>query len=89
MNYCFEGDLYSENVFEIKEEIKERLDQGSGIVLDFKNVNYIDSTGLGLLVSIHKKAVIDKKDLKLINVNEEIERIFNMTMLDTLLSIND
>lgn len=58
-----------------------------GIVLNFKNVNFIDSSGIGLIVSIFK--VLQKRNLKLVlsHLNTKNLEIFQITRLDKVLII--
>ena len=57
------------------------------IVLDLAKVSYIDSSGLGVLISAFKEAKNGGGFLKIINVNSSISGIFQMTRLDTFFGI--
>ncbi len=56
------------------------------IVLDVRDVSFIDSTGLGALISVYK--AIDKdQTLVLCNISEGIQSIFKMTKLDQFFTL--
>ena len=54
ITYEFNGDLVSNSSKMIKAEILNKMGNTDGIILDFQKTNYIDSIGLGVLVSIYK-----------------------------------
>ena len=68
------------NINELENEFKKLVEQGIiEIVLDFKNLKKIDSSGLGKVLHFNK--VIEDKGGNLIieNINSEyVERVFNM-----------
>lgn len=77
-------DLYNYN--ELSDRIRQVLDAGEKfVVIDFTHVNYIDHTGLGVLV----KAVADfkqrKGELLLIGVSQKNRDAFSLSRLDVIL----
>ena len=70
----------------LENEIKASYDECSTLVIDFEDVKYISSAGLRILLSAHK--VMSKKSgLKVINVNDEIMEIFDITGFSAILNI--
>ncbi len=67
----------------MKNRIRELIDEGrTEIVCDLTEVSFIDSSGLAVLVS-GLKATREKGGwLKLTGANEQVARIFKITMLD-------
>lgn len=61
--------------------------EGLMIQVDFSNVHYMDSIGLGVFISALKSSQLHHSILKLINVHERISRLFNITGLDELIDI--
>ena len=55
------------------------------MVLDFNEVNYVSSAGLRVLLSLHKK-MMEKGEMKLINVNEAVSDVFEVTGFDEILT---
>ena len=58
----------------------------SGIV-DFKDLEYISSAGLGVLLSTQKRLSESGNSLKLINMNKHIQDIFRYAGFDTVFEI--
>jgi len=55
--------------------------EGKRIVLDLTNVNFVDSSGLGALVSIYMHAGRAKCGLKIANPKERIRDLFKRSGL--------
>ena len=55
--------------------------------LDCTNMGYIDSTGLGVLVSINKHIKVYDGIVTIIGLKEHITKIFTITGLDTVFNI--
>lgn len=70
---------------EIGDEIKQDLDGISNLVLDFKNVNYVSSAGLRVLLSLQNR-MAEQGEMKLINVNEAVCDVFEVTGFDEILT---
>jgi len=58
--------------------------QGPELCVDLGRVNFIDSTGLGMLVGVLKEAREMSGDIRLINAGREVRRILQVTGLETL-----
>jgi anti-sigma B factor antagonist len=85
-----EGQLIVANRQELKQVIQDALDAGARkFVLDFGPTAYIDSSGLGALVSINRKVREQGGELRLAGLNEDLRSLFELTKLDTLFLIAD
>lgn len=85
-----DGQLIVANRQELKQLVGDALDQGDRkFVLDFAKTAYIDSSGLGALVSINKKVREAGGELRLSGLNEDLSSLFELTKLDTLFVIAD
>lgn len=85
-----EGQLIVANRQELKQLMQEALDRGDRtFLLDFTNTAYVDSSGLGALVSISKKVREVGGDLRLAGLNEDLRSLFELTKLDTLFTISE
>lgn len=83
-----EGQLIVGNRQELKELIQRSLDAGERrILIDFSRTGYIDSSGLGALVSINKRIREAGGELRLSGLNEDLRSLFELTKLDTLFAI--
>ena len=54
-------------------------------VLDITGLDYVDSSGVGMLVSCLTNVKKAGGDLKMVGANPRIKRIFNMTGVDSLM----
>ncbi|MGM0379106.1 MAG: STAS domain-containing protein [Bacillota bacterium] len=72
---------------EIKKDFNINKINSSPFILDFRNVEMIDSEGISWIVSIIND--LDKKDidLRIVNVKKNVYKIFKITMLDSILDI--
>jgi anti-sigma B factor antagonist len=85
-----EGQLIVGNRQELKATIQTALDNGERkLLIDFAKTGYIDSSGLGALVSISKKVREQGGELRLAGLNEDLRSLFELTKLDTLFAIAD
>ena len=85
-----EGQLIVGNRQEFKQKILDALEAGERrFLVDFTNTGYIDSSGLGVLVSLSKKIRDEGGELRLAGLNEDLRTLFELTKLDTLFAISD
>ena len=57
-------------------------------VVDFKDLDYISSAGLGVLLATQKRLNENGQSLKLINLNNHIRDIFRYAGFDTIFEID-
>lgn len=57
---------------------------GPKLWVDLGRVNFIDSTGLGMLVAVLKEAQEMKGELRLMNAGREVRRILQVTGVEPL-----
>lgn len=85
-----EGQLIVGNRQELKKRILDEMEKGTRKVLvDFARTGYIDSSGLGVLVSLAKKIREMDGQLRLANLNDDLQTLFELTKLDTLFQISE
>lgn len=88
MTTCnMESKITAENIIEIKEKLKNILNENEELILNFKETEFIDSIGLGMLVSLYKQSVQTNKKLIIKNPNENISNLLKVTSLDELFEI--
>ena len=81
-------ELTLENRDELKRTVRIRLDAGDRkFVLDFHRTGFVDSSGLGVLVSLSKRIREEEGELRLVGLSEELRTTFELTRLDTLFQI--
>ena len=85
-----EGQLIVGNRQELKQKVLDELEKGERrFLVDFTKTGYIDSSGLGVLVSLSKKIREVGGELRLSSLNEDLRTLFELTKLDTLFRIAD
>lgn len=81
-----EVDIYTSPKF--KEELLNIVKENeSDILIDGKNLDYIDSTGLGVLISVLKEVREKEKTITLINTKPNISKLFDITGLNKVFTI--
>ena len=81
-----EIDVFTSHAF--KAALTRELDHGHfDIVVDLSRVSYMDSTGLGVLVSTFKKAREHGGTITLVGLNRQLTKIFDMTGLCRIFDI--
>lgn len=73
---------------ELKRAMIELIEDGARkFVIDFQQTEFIDSAGLGALISVSKSVSVHEGTLRLMRLNGEMTRLFELTKLDTLFDI--
>lgn len=75
-------------------KLKDRLNEAfnerkADILIDGKNLDYLDSTGLGTLISLFKKARENDNKIYLENIKPNIRKLFDITELDKVFIIKE
>lgn len=83
------GNIVLEDTTKLKDHVEQYIEDASlkGIIIDCEKVTFIDSSGLGLIVSIYKTLKKMGKKLALTALSERTMEIFTLTKLDNILTI--
>lgn len=85
-----DGQLIVGNRHELKRMVLAALADGARrFVIDFARTGYVDSSGLGVLISLSKEIRAAGGDLRLASLNEDLRTLFELTRLDTFFRISD
>lgn len=76
------------------EKLKEALypltnKEGVEIIINLSQINYIDSTGLGVFIGALKMAAKHESSIKLTGMIERVRRLFQITGLDEVIDIEE
>ena len=83
-----DGQLIVGNRQELKQRVLDEVERGERrFLIDFGQTGYIDSSGLGVLVSLSKRIRELDGELRLTNLNDDLKTLFELTKLDTLFQI--
>ena len=83
---AIEGRLDTVSSPELEDAIVEVLPEITELVFDFKDLEYISSAGLRIILKA-QKAMNIQGSMKIINVNEYVMEIFEMTGFVDILTI--
>ena len=72
---------------QLDQKIKEIEIDKDVVVLDFKELEYISSAGLRVLLAIKKQIEAQNKTLEIHNIHEVINEVFNVTGFINVLNI--
>jgi len=67
-----------------KDEVKRRMPQAKRIVLDLTDLTFMDSAGLGVIVSLYVSAKAAGCELGLINLNKQLRELLRFTRVLSL-----
>jgi len=75
------GRITSTSSDTLQTTIRALIPEAKPVVLDLTDVNYMDSSGLGALVSVYLSAKRQHCELRLINLNQRLKELFRITKL--------
>jgi anti-sigma B factor antagonist len=79
-----------EGSVQLREAIRGLISKGEkNILLNLGDVNYIDSSGLGELVSAFTTAKNQQAEVKLLNLTRKVHDLLQLTKLYTVFDIKD
>jgi anti-sigma B factor antagonist len=74
-----EGSLDGKTAPEAREQLQRFLAANSKLILDLKNVDYLSSAGLRLLLVLYRELAARKGKLVLLGVSEDIRTVMSHT----------
>ena len=80
------GRLDTTTAPEFEVVVDETIPEADDIILNFEKLDYISSAGLRVIMKA-QKAMNQKKGMKLINVNDDIMEVFDITGFVDILTI--
>lgn len=87
-NVSLEGELDVSTADKLKEYLHKLADeQIIDMKIDVTNLDYIDSTGLGVMVGVLKKLKAEKKEIYITNPKSNVKKIFTITGLDKIFNM--
>lgn len=86
----FEGEIVFDNSNEIKEESKKILSRKyevENLIIDLSRVDYLDSSGVGVVLSLFKFMRERDGSLAVAEANEKIKRVFDVTKIGEIIPV--
>jgi anti-anti-sigma factor len=81
--------VFGEEAAALRETVKAMIPQNPKMILNLKNITYIDSGGLGTLVGLHTSAHSSGADIKLANLTPRVGQLLHATELVTVFEVYD
>ena len=83
-----EVDIHSSQ--EVKEKLNTILNEKEkNMIINAEELDYIDSTGLGMLIGIVKRLKEKNLDLTLVRLQPSVLKLFQITGLDKVIELRD
>lgn len=83
-----EGKIFVEDAAILREKLLEEIGKGyHRFIIDMHQVSYIDSSGLGVLVAIHKRAIENGGGVAIKGLQGAVKDLFFMTRLNKVFEI--
>lgn len=83
-----EGSLFVEDALLLRTKTLSYFDQGhKNFLVDLEKVDYIDSSGLGVLVALQKRALEHQGALVLRGLHGVVKELFELTRLNKIFEI--
>lgn len=81
--------LEEKDIRKLQESVMSVIEQAERInlVMDFRNVRFLSSAVLGLLIRISKRVYEQDGQLRLCNINPKVHEIFKITRLTKIFDI--
>ena len=80
--------VFSDGSNAVREKVKSLIAEGKKkIVLDMKNIDYIDSSGLGTLVTAHLSANTQGAAMRLCNLSRKFSEVLLLTKLTAVFQV--
>lgn len=81
INLAGELDMYTAN--ELKDELNIAIEENpKDLIINMQNLDYIDSTGLGILIGVLKRLKQKQSEIYITNTKPNVKKIFSITALD-------
>ena len=81
--------LDTRNVSDFRESIQSLLMEGKNLVLDMSNITFVDSAGLGALLSALKQVSSVGGSLRLACLNDDVLNLFRLVRMNRVFEIFD
>lgn len=84
------GSILGEDRIELSDKIQELVDDGGkNVVLNFRDVDLMDSVGLGMLVALRTSLMRREVKLLLSNVDRSVRSLLLITKLNNVFDLYD
>jgi anti-sigma B factor antagonist len=82
------GELDIATVGQVRAALADRA-PGEGVVLDLRSLDFLDTSGLQLIVEMHREAREQDYPLTILRGSPGVQRVFEIAGLDAVLPFSD
>ena len=75
------GEIDLENSGNLRQQLHEALDDNKAVSVDMSAVNYIDSSGIAVLIESKQRAGEGSKEFKIVKPSEAVLSVLNLAKL--------
>jgi anti-sigma B factor antagonist len=88
MIFKLSGEINLYNEKQIKEELTNKLEEGiSSVIVDMNKVEFVDSSGIGMLIYLNKYIKTKGKIFSIRAVPPDVLKILKLGMIDKIINI--
>lgn len=87
--FVVSGKMYVADATTLRNLMLENEQSPISFVIDLSDLDYIDSSGLGLFVSFHKKALTTNGSFKIKGLHGDVRKLFELTRLHLVFDLQD
>lgn len=83
------GELDHHSAEEVRTKVDDRIEKNSSgkVIMDFSNVTFMDSSGIGVVIGRYKKVSMKKGALCIVNAKESVKRVFELSGLFKIINL--
>ena len=83
------GEITFDNADELSSAIQNHLEKNiDKIIINLKDISYIDSSGIGMLISLWVNSDTSGNSFRICEVNQTLDDIFKLVNIDSFITID-
>lgn len=85
--------IFTELDHHITNQVRDEIDEillskpVKHIIFDFKNIRFMDSSGIGVIIGRYKKICNDGGKVSIINANDRVKKVFDLSGMNKIIDI--
>ena len=84
-----ELDHHSAEYIRVKLDYYIDTSTSKNLIFDFKNVSFMDSSGIGIIIGRNKKVSLKGGQVYIVNLNKTIKKVIELAGVDKIVKIYD
>ena len=86
---CVTGRIDAYTAPEVEEKLREVVDGQRNVVVDLGGTDYVSSAGLRVLITLAKRSMAEKFEMRLSGLQEAVREVFEIAGFTRLFEIRD